>query len=249
MTFLGDDGCRLHAWVFRPRPSDISPLPIILLHGGGPDHQMFVPLAEGIAGESTVVLPDIRGYGQSLCRDPSLHTWKQYSSDVVALLDALGFSRAIVGGAGLGGTIALRTAVEHPERVRAVIAISLEDIEDDEAKLAEIRLMDDFAAQVRAEGISAAWEPLLKFLPPVIGAMVRDAIPRSDPESIAAAAAIGRDRSFRNPQELAAIEAPYPPDPWSRRQASDRACREGGEHHPEGRTRRGFDDGRHEIQS
>ncbi|MCA1620506.1 MAG: hypothetical protein LC795_14595 [Acidobacteria bacterium] len=38
--------------------------------------------------------------------------------------------------------------------------------------------------------------------------MVRDAIPRSDPASIAAAAAIGRDRSFQTVEELAAITAP-----------------------------------------
>ena len=38
--------------------------------------------------------------------------------------------------------------------------------------------------------------------------MVREAIPRSDPASIAAAAAIGRDRSFRTVGELAAVTAP-----------------------------------------
>lgn len=38
--------------------------------------------------------------------------------------------------------------------------------------------------------------------------MVRDAIPRSDPASIAAAAAIGEDRSFRQPEELVALTTP-----------------------------------------
>jgi hypothetical protein len=61
---------------------------------------------------------------------------------------------------------------------------------------------------VRACGIAAAWQPILEDLPPVIGAMVRDAIPRSNPASIAAAANIGRDRSFRGVKELAAIAAP-----------------------------------------
>lgn len=38
--------------------------------------------------------------------------------------------------------------------------------------------------------------------------MVRDAIPRSDPASIAAASAIGRDRAFRGVDELAVIDCP-----------------------------------------
>ncbi|PSM30823.1 alpha/beta hydrolase, partial [Haliangium sp. UPWRP_2] len=67
---------------------------------------------------------------------------------------------------------------------------------------------DAFAARVQAEGIEAGWEPLLKNLPPIVGSMVREAIPRSDPASIAAAAAIGHDRSFRHPGELAVITAP-----------------------------------------
>jgi hypothetical protein len=88
------------------------------------------------------------------------------------------------------------------------VLISVEDIEDDEAKEAEIAFLDSFAARVRAEGIEAAWEPILKNLAPIIGSMVREAIPRSDPASIAAAAAIGHDRSFRSVEELAVVTVP-----------------------------------------
>jgi pimeloyl-ACP methyl ester carboxylesterase len=113
-----------------------------------------------------------------------------------------------VGGAGLGTTISLRTAVAYPDRVQALVLISVEDIEDDEAKQVEIAFMDAFAARVRAEGIEAAWESILPNLAPIIGAMVRDAIPRSDPESIAAAAAIGHDRAFRSVDEISIVTAP-----------------------------------------
>ncbi|HWV59142.1 MAG TPA: alpha/beta hydrolase [Sphingopyxis sp.] len=208
ICFAGDDGCELRAWVSPPCPEIDNPTPIVLLHGGGPDHRMFLPLAESMPGDFTVILPDIRGYGRSLCRDASCHRWSQYASDVIAMLDALGIARAIIGGAGLGGTIALRVAVEHPGHVLAVVVIGLEDIEDDEAKQVEIRLMDEFAERARRDGIAAAWEPLFPHLSPVIGTLVRDAIPRSDPASIAAAAAIGRDRSFISPHELAAIAVP-----------------------------------------
>lgn len=204
VTYRGSDGCPLHAVIGPARGGT----PLVLLHGGGPDHHSLVPLARRLADLHTVVLPDIRGYGRSVCTDPGRHTWDQYAADVIALLDHLGAGRAVVGGAGLGTTISLRTALAHPDRVQAAVLISVEDIEDDMAKEAEVAFMDAFAARVRTEGIEAAWAPILKDLPPIIGAMVREAIPRSDPASIAAAAAVGRDRSFRSVAELAAVSAP-----------------------------------------
>lgn len=209
-TYRAYDGLPLHAASLRsPGPEAVGGVPVlVLLHGGGPDHQSLVPLAERLGDLCTVVLPDVRGYGRSVCADPSRHTWAQYAEDLIAMLDHLAVRRAIVGGAGLGATITLRAAVAHPERFLGAVLISVEDIEGDEQKQAEIAFMDAFAARVRAEGVHAAWAPILDDLAPVIGAMVRDAIPRSDPASIAAAAAIGHDRAFRYENELARVTCP-----------------------------------------
>jgi 3-oxoadipate enol-lactonase len=215
-TYAGGDGSPLYAATVGPTRGISGPV-LVLLHGGGPDHHSLVPLAEHLADLCTVVLPDIRGYGRSICTDPSRHTWAQYARDVVALLDHLGIGQAIVGGPGLGATISLRTAVGYPERVFGSVLISVEDIEDDERKQAEIEFMDNFAARVRTEGIEAAWAPILDELAPIVGAMVREAIPRSDPASIAAAAAIGRDRAFRSVDELERIAGPaliFPGTDW-----------------------------------
>ncbi|HEU4594822.1 MAG TPA: alpha/beta hydrolase [Pyrinomonadaceae bacterium] len=210
-TYRGSDGWPLYATTVGPAVGTAAggenPV-LVLLHGGGPDHHSLVPMARQLADRYAVVLPDVRGYGRSVCPDPARHTWSRYADDVIALLDHLGVRRAVVGGAGLGTTITLRAALAHPARVSALVLISVEDIEDDEKKEAETAFLDAFAARVRADGIEAAWEPILEDLAPIIGAMVRDAIPRSDPASIAAAAAIGRDRSFRTVGELAAITAP-----------------------------------------
>jgi 3-oxoadipate enol-lactonase len=211
-SYLGSDGCPLYATTLGPAGDGRG---LVLLHGGGPDHHSLVPLARQLADLHTVVLPDIRGYGRSVCTDPTRHTWAQYSADVIALLDHLGMRRAVVGGAGIGTTITLRTALAYPERVRASVLISVEDIEDDQRKEAEIEFLDAFAVRVRTEGIEAAWKPILENFPPIIGAMVRDAIPRSDPSSIAAAAAIGHDRAFRSVNDLALV----PHSPAGRRRA------------------------------
>jgi 3-oxoadipate enol-lactonase len=209
--YHGSDGWPLYASVLKTasQSSTADDVPtVVLMHGGGPDHRSLIPLAERLVGRYTVVLPDVRGYGRSVCRDPARHTWAQYSDDVVALLDHLGVERAVVGGAGLGSTISLRTAVAHPERISSLVLISVEDIEDDKAKQAEIAFMEEFADRARTLGLKAAWQPILDDLAPIIGSMVRDAIPRSDPASISAAAAIGRDRSFRSIDELGVIAAP-----------------------------------------
>ncbi|MEI5102592.1 alpha/beta hydrolase [Streptomyces sp. PmtG] len=202
ITYRAGDDCLLHATVVGAGP------PLVLMHAGGPDHRSMLPLAERLADRHTVVLPDLRGYGRSTCTDPARYSWARYTEDVIGLLDHLGFPEAALGGAGLGSTVTLRTAAERPARVRAAVLIGVEDIEDDEAKEAEIRFLDAFAARVAADGIEAGWEPILADFPPVVGAMVRDAIPRSEPASIVAAAAIAHDRSFRSVGELAAITAP-----------------------------------------
>lgn len=201
-SYRASDDCALHAVALGSGPA------LILLHGGGPDHRSLLPLAHLLADRHTVVLPDVRGYGRSRCADPARHTWTQYGDDVDALMDHLGLPTAALGGTGLGGTIALRAAQARPERVRAVVVISLEDIEDDEAKAAEEAMLKSFAARVTTDGPEAAWEPLLPLLAPLIGNLVREAIPRSDAASIAAACAIGGDRAFRDVAELRSVPVP-----------------------------------------
>lgn len=209
-TFQGNDKWLLFAKsVEFIKDSEVTRKPpVIILHGGGPDHESLIPLAIQLANENTIILPDVRGYGRSVCTDSACHTWAQYSSDVVSLINMLSADSAIVGGAGLGATISLRAAVAHPNKIEGLILISVEDIENDKAKAAEIAFMEDFAKRVKELGLEKAWEPILKDLSPVIRAMVVDAIPRTNPESIAAAASIGYDRSFRNVKELSSIAVP-----------------------------------------
>ena len=202
-SYPGSDGYVLAATTVGTGGPDL-----VLLHGGGPDHHSLLPLARLLAEDRRVILPDIRGYGRSRCPDPACHTWDQYVRDAVSLLDHLGAGRATIGGMGLGSTIAARALLAHPDRFGAGILISVEEIQDDEAVSAETALLDRFADTVRTGGIEAAWAPILPTLAPLIGTLVREAIPGSDPASIAAAAAIGRDRSFRSTAEFAALTAP-----------------------------------------
>jgi 3-oxoadipate enol-lactonase len=210
LEYLGADGCPLFAFSTAPLDCIVTaPRPVlVMMHGGGPDHRSLAPLARMLSNDAIVILPDVRGYGTSRCSDPRRHTWTQYAEDVVALLDHVQVPRAVIGGAGLGSTIGLRAAVAFPERVAGLVLISVEDIEDDEAKAAEVAFMDAFAERVRTRGVEAAWQPILPDLSPVVGTMVREAMQSADPASLAAAAAIGHDRSFRSIEELLVVETP-----------------------------------------
>lgn len=207
LHYIGSDGSPLYA-VLLGSKLDVPKSTIILLHGGGPDHKSLVPLGEKFMEEYQVVLPDLRGYGRSICRDTTCYTWKQYADDLICLMDHINASSVILVAAGIGTTISLKTALSFPDRIHGLILISIEDIEDDAEKKLEIELLDSFAARVKSHGIEAAWKPLLSNLSPVIGDMVRDAIPRSDSTSIATAASIVYDRAFRSFEELKSISIP-----------------------------------------
>jgi pimeloyl-ACP methyl ester carboxylesterase len=73
-----------------------------------------------------VAAPDMRGYGGS-DKPPAIEAYsiKNMCADIGGLIAALGAERAVVVGHDWGAAIAYRTALFHPERVRAVAGLSV----------------------------------------------------------------------------------------------------------------------------
>ncbi|HEY5645404.1 MAG TPA: alpha/beta hydrolase [Pseudomonadales bacterium] len=102
--------------------------PLVLLLHGFPEswyswrHQ-FAPLAE--AGYH-VAAPDMRGYGKS-DRPRAIEAYNQVEvvNDVIGLIPALGYDTAVVIGHDWGAPTAWSTALNHPDRVTAVGALSV----------------------------------------------------------------------------------------------------------------------------
>ncbi|MGC4791656.1 alpha/beta fold hydrolase [Micromonospora sp. DT178] len=95
--------------------------PVVLLHGHPRTHATWHRVAPLLAREHTVICPDLRGYGGS-SKPPSdpghtAYAKRAMARDVVGLLDALGHDRAAVVGHDRGCYVAMRTALDHPERV------------------------------------------------------------------------------------------------------------------------------------
>jgi pimeloyl-ACP methyl ester carboxylesterase len=66
--------------------------------------------------------PDLRGYNRSdKPADPALYTSDHFVGDVLGLLDAVGAESAFIAGHDVGGGVAWRLVLLHPERVRGAV--------------------------------------------------------------------------------------------------------------------------------
>jgi len=94
--------------------------PVVLLHAFPLSRVVFDDQARGLADRARVVLPDLRGFGESPTGDdePSLD---RMADDVAALLDRLGLERVVLGGLSMGGYVVMAFLRRHPERVSGVV--------------------------------------------------------------------------------------------------------------------------------
>jgi haloacetate dehalogenase len=95
--------------------------PLLLLHGYPQTHLMWRKLAPRLAGDFTVVVPDLRGYGDSAKPpagpDNANYAKRALARDQVETMTALGFERFAVAGHDRGARVAHRLARDHPERI------------------------------------------------------------------------------------------------------------------------------------
>lgn len=86
---------------------------VVLLHGFGDTGDMWAPLAAALAGDHTVVVPDLRGMGLSSHPDGGYDKRSQ-AGDVRAVLAALGIEHAVVVGHDIGTMVAYAYAARYP---------------------------------------------------------------------------------------------------------------------------------------
>ncbi|MCG3178583.1 MAG: hypothetical protein BIFFINMI_00911 [Phycisphaerae bacterium] len=96
---------------------------VLLIPGLGATARVWQPVVPSLAERFTLLTPDNRDMGRSLARRP-VHTLRDYTADLVELLDHLGARRIHVVGMSLGGIIAHRLAADHPSRVERLVLIS-----------------------------------------------------------------------------------------------------------------------------
>ncbi len=103
--------------------------PLLLLHGYPQTHVMWHKVAPKLSDQFTVVLSDLRGYGDSskpaTRADHSPYSKRQMANDQVALMRSLGFSSFYVAGHDRGGRVAHRMALDHPAAVQKLAVLDI----------------------------------------------------------------------------------------------------------------------------
>src|SRR5204863_8499360 len=97
--------------------------PLVLLHGGFGSVEMFGPNVELLAAGRQVIGVDLQSHGRTPAVDRPMR-FETMADDVAALIRHLGLDRAAIMGFSLGGGVALRTAIQHPEVVERLVLVS-----------------------------------------------------------------------------------------------------------------------------
>lgn len=97
--------------------------PLILLHGGFGSVEMFGPNVELLAAGRQVIGVDLQSHGRSPAADRPMR-FETMADDIAALMRSLGLERAAVMGFSLGGAVALRLAIQHPNLVERLVLVS-----------------------------------------------------------------------------------------------------------------------------
>jgi len=97
--------------------------PLILLHGGLGAVEMFGEVLSLLAEGRRVIGVDLQAHGRTADVDRPM-TFEAMADDVAALISHLGLEEADVMGYSVGGSVALQTAIRHPEAVRKVVLVS-----------------------------------------------------------------------------------------------------------------------------
>src|SRR5207248_69642 len=97
--------------------------PLILVHGGLGATEMFGPILPLLSHTRRIIAVDLQAHGRTADIDRPL-TFEAMADDIAALTKYLEIEKADVMGYSLGGGVALRTAVRHPDLIKKLVLVS-----------------------------------------------------------------------------------------------------------------------------
>ncbi|MBE0587763.1 MAG: alpha/beta hydrolase [Hydrogenophaga sp.] len=117
------EGVRLHTRVAGEGP------PLLLLHGHPQTQAMWHRVAPALTERFTVVLMDLRGYGDSSRSAPdavhTAHSKREMALDALAVMAQHGFERFGVLAHDRGARVAHRLAADHPQAVQRLMLLDI----------------------------------------------------------------------------------------------------------------------------
>jgi haloacetate dehalogenase len=121
-------GAEIHARIGGNGP------PLVLLHGYPQTHVCWHVIAPELAKYATLIIPDLRGYGQSSApaggpaagdAEHAIYSKRAMAQDIVELMRELGHVKFMVVGHDRGARVAYRLALDHPEVVTRLVPIDI----------------------------------------------------------------------------------------------------------------------------
>jgi haloacetate dehalogenase len=102
--------------------------PLALLHGYPQTHVAWHEVAPALTDQFSVVVPDLRGYGDSVGPehpDTTDYSNRTMALDIVEVMEQLGHERFALAGHDRGGRVAYRLALDHPDRVSRLAVLDM----------------------------------------------------------------------------------------------------------------------------
>lgn len=96
---------------------------IVLLHGSNADLHTWDPWVQRLAGRYRIVRYDQRGHGLTGPAPDQQYDTDAFTADVEAVADVLKLERFVLAGNSMGGGIAARYAMLHPERLEGLVLV------------------------------------------------------------------------------------------------------------------------------
>lgn len=120
---LVDEGVQLHAWVGGQGPA------LLLVHGHPQTGVIWHRLVATLARDFTLVVPDLRGYGDSSKprgeADHANYSKRRMACDLLRLMQQLGHARFSVLAHDRGARVAHRLAMDHPHAVQRLVLLDI----------------------------------------------------------------------------------------------------------------------------
>ncbi|HEX8992232.1 MAG TPA: alpha/beta hydrolase [Anaerolineales bacterium] len=186
MQRINIDGINL-AYVRRGRG-----MPLVLIHGYPLDHSIWDDLAPLLEGDFELIIPDLRGFGQSDVMEAD-DSMLDYARDIAGVLTRLRIQKAFLAGHSMGGYVAMAFAREYEERVSGLAMVASQTAADTQERKEGRRAT---ARQVLQEGVGVVVDAMAPKLSADgrVQQFVRALIPMQPPLGIAAALTAMADR-------------------------------------------------------
>ena len=146
------DDAEIVYWILGDGPA------VVLLHPFPAHHEFWLPVAEALASRYRLILPDLRGHGESGAGEGPV-TMAKHAGDVARVMDDARIGRAPLIGVSIGGYLLFEFWRTHRGRVAALGLCNTKAPADNaEARAGRLRAADD----VLERGI----EPFLQSMVP-----------------------------------------------------------------------------------